>query len=69
VGRGLVFTQPGGPAATAAYLARVRLADVNAAFAAAWAEPPLIFVTHDRRFPAAEAAIEEAWEESLASQK
>jgi zinc protease len=69
VGRGLVFTQPGGPAATAAYLARVRLADVNAAFAAAWAEPPLIFVTHDRRFPAAEAAIEEAWEESLASKK
>jgi zinc protease len=67
VGRGLVFTQPGPPEATAAYLARLRLSDVNAAFAAAWAEPPLIFVTHNRRFPAAEAAIEGAWKESLES--
>jgi zinc protease len=58
VNRNIVFTAPGDPSATDAYLARVRLAEVNAAFAAAWATPGrLIFVSHNRRIPNAEAAI------------
>jgi zinc protease len=51
-GRGVVFTIPADPSASAAYLTRIRLADVNAAFAAAWAKPDrLIFVSHNRRIP------------------
>jgi zinc protease len=62
VGRGLVFTQPGNPAAADAYLAQVRLAAVNAAFRAAWASADrLIFVSHDRPVPRAQAAIRETW--------
>ena len=61
-GRGIVFTEPADPAASAAYLARVRLADVNAAFKAAWASPArLIFVSHDRRIAGGEAAIAGTW--------
>lgn len=49
VGRGVVFTQAGDASATDAYLARVRLGDVNAAFKAAWASPErLVFVAHNR---------------------
>jgi zinc protease len=62
IGRGIVFTERGDSSATAAYLAEVRLADVNAAFRAAWANPPrLIFVSHDQPIPKAEAAIAAAW--------
>jgi zinc protease len=65
VNRGIVFTAAGDPAETDAYLARIRLADVNAAFSAAWsrAGPPLLFVSHHRQFPGGEAAIAEAWHE------
>ena len=66
-GRGLVFTEPADPTATAAYLARVRLDEVNAAFNAAWANAgELLFVTHDRPVAGAEAAIAEAWNSGFA---
>jgi zinc protease len=62
VGRGLVFTKPGDPAATTAYIARVRLEDVNAAFRTAWGKQDrLILVSHHRPVPRAEAAIRAAW--------
>lgn len=65
--RGIVFTRPGDPAASAAYLAAVRLEDVNAALRAAWADPSrLLFVTHDRRVRGGEAAVVEAWTEAAA---
>lgn len=52
VGRGIVFTEPSDGSATQAYLARVRLEDVNAAFKRAWASPDrLIFVSHNRQIP------------------
>ncbi|MDP8913246.1 MAG: hypothetical protein M3N39_06695, partial [Pseudomonadota bacterium] len=67
VNRRIVFTAPGDPSATDGYLARVRLAHVNAAFSAAWGQAePLIFVSHNRRIPNAEAAIAGAWREALA---
>ena len=61
VGRNIVFTEPADASATEAYLARVRLSDVNAAFRAAWAPERLIFVSHNRRIPDADAAITAAW--------
>jgi zinc protease len=63
VGRGLVFTEPGDQAATIAYLARIRLDDVNAAFRTTWGKPDRrIFVSHNRKVPRAEAAIRAAWD-------
>ena len=60
-GRGIVFTVPADPAASSAYLNRIRLGDVNAAFRAAWARHGRhIFVSHNRRIP--EAAIAAAWQ-------
>lgn len=60
--RRIVFTAPADPAAGAAYLDRIRLVDVNAAFAAAWSRPDrLIFVSHNQRIPGGEAAITAAW--------
>lgn len=62
VGRKILFTVPAGPAANHAYLGQVRLAEVNAAFRSAWASPArLIFVSHNRPIPSAEAAIAAAW--------
>ncbi|HWH21820.1 MAG TPA: pitrilysin family protein [Allosphingosinicella sp.] len=62
VGRGIVFTEPGDNSATEAYLARVRLEEVNAAFRGAWADPSrLIFVSHNRRVRNAEEAIKAAY--------
>ena len=62
IGRHLVFTAPGDPTATIAYLARIRLQDVNDAFRTAWGKPDrLIFVSHNRPLPRAEAAIRAAW--------
>jgi zinc protease len=62
VGRHLVFTEPGDPTATIAYLARIRLQDVNEAFRTAWGKPErLIFVSHNRPLPRAETAIRAAW--------
>lgn len=61
VGRDLVFTQPGNGSATQAYLKRVQLVDVNAAFKAAWSSSRrLVFVTHNRSFAEPEATIAEA---------
>ena len=61
-GRGIVFTEPADPAASAAYLARIRLEDVNAAFRAAWASGArLIFVSHSRRIAGGERAVLDAW--------
>lgn len=66
VERRIVFTAPGDRSTNDAYLARVRIAEVNAAFKAAWASPGrLVFVSHDRKIPGAEAAIAAAWTESL----
>ena len=65
VGRGLVFTVPGDGAAHAAYLARVQLAELNAAFRSAWTSPArLVFVSHARRVPGGEQAILAAWREA-----
>jgi zinc protease len=67
-GRGLIFTQPADPAATAAYLARVKLDEVHAAFKVAWADAgQLLFLSHDRSFPAAEAEIAGVWKKGFAS--
>lgn len=68
VNRGVVFTAPSNGAATEAYLARVRPADVDAAFRQAWASPDrLIFVSHQRPVPAAEAEITAAWAAAAAA--
>ncbi len=69
VNRRIVFTAPADPAGTDAYLARLRLDDVNAAFRAVWARSgPLIFVSNHHRIEGAEAAILEIWRHaSLAS--
>jgi zinc protease len=67
-GRGIVFTEPADSAGTEVYLARIRLADVNAAFRAAWAGPArLVFVAHHRRIPGGEPAIAAAWREAAAA--
>ena len=68
--RDIVFTEAAGPASTAAYLARVSLADVNSAFRAAWSSPGrLIFVSHDRAVRNGEAAIAAAWREATAHRR
>jgi zinc protease len=57
-GRGIVFTEPPDPGASAAYLSRVRLVDVDAAFRGAWAgSGRLIFAAHDRRIPGGSGAV------------
>ena len=62
VERRIVFTEPADPRASIAYLARVRLADVNAAFKTAWASSGrLIFVSHNRRISDGKAAILAGW--------
>jgi zinc protease len=67
-GRSIVFTATAGPAASEAYLARVRLADVNAAFSRAWAAPGrLIFLSHNRRIPNADAEIAAGWARAVAA--
>jgi len=65
-GAGIVPTAPGRPADSAAYLARIRLEAVNAAFRAAWAAPGrLVHVAHDRAVEGGEARLAEAWSASL----
>ena len=67
VNRRIVFTAPGDPSETDAYLARVRLDEVNAAFSAVWTQAGrLIFVAHNRRIPNAQAAIAAVWPDGLA---
>jgi zinc protease len=47
-GRGIIYTGPGDPAATEAWLAGIKLDDVNAAFRAIWQHPErLTFVSHN----------------------
>jgi zinc protease len=61
-GLGIVPTVAGSAADTAAYLARIRLDDVNAAFRAAWAAPGrLVHVSHGRAIEGGEAALAAAW--------
>lgn len=65
-GRGIVFTAPADRSASEAYLARVRLEQVNAAFRSAWASRTrLIFVTHDRAIPKARETVAAAWTEVM----
>jgi zinc protease len=60
--RGLVFTEPADPVTSEAYLARVKLAEVNAAMKAAiWHGQRFLFVTHDRKIPGDTRAISAAW--------
>lgn len=62
MGRGIVFTAPADRSSTAAYLGRVRLDQVNAAFRAAWANPNrLIFASHDRPIAEGDRQFLEAW--------
>jgi zinc protease len=62
VGLGIVPTIPGAAAETEAYLARIRLADVNAAFRAAWAAPGrLVHVAHSRAIEGGEATLARVW--------
>ncbi|HEV2080010.1 MAG TPA: pitrilysin family protein [Allosphingosinicella sp.] len=62
VARGIVFTAPADGSSTAAYLARVRLDQVNAAFRAAWSSPNrLIFASHDRPIAKGDRQLLEAW--------
>lgn len=62
VGRDLVYTERGDGSATDAYLTRVRLTDVNAAFRKAWmGRGRLIFVSHDQKIADAEAEIAAGW--------
>ena len=59
---GVVPTAPGPAADTAAYLARIRLDAVNAAFRAAWAPPGrLVHVAHDRPIEGGETMLAQAW--------
>jgi hypothetical protein len=53
--RNIVFTLPQDPAAAEAWVAAIKLDEVNRAFRAAWGDgPPLVFVSHNR--PLAEFA-------------
>jgi len=57
-----VPTAPGRPADSAAYLARIRLGDVNEALRASWAAPGrLVHVSHDRPIEGGEARLAEIW--------
>ena len=61
-GMGVVPTAPGRPEDTRAYLARVRLEAVNAAFRAAWAAPGWrVHLAHDRPIEGGEAALSRVW--------
>jgi zinc protease len=61
-GAGIIMTAPGRPADSAAYLARIRLDAVNAAFRAAWSAPGrLVHVAHGRAIEGGEARLAEAW--------
>jgi zinc protease len=68
VGRGIVFTAAADASAALAYLRRVRLAEVNAAFSAAWSgRERLVFVTHDKAISGGEGAVSAALTEATAA--
>jgi len=59
---GIVPTAPSGPEGTSAYVRRIRLDQVNAAFRATWAAPGrLIHVTHAGAIDGGEARLAEVW--------
>lgn len=59
---GIVPTAPSGPEGTSAYVSRIRLEQVNAAFRAAWAAPGrLIHITHAGAIAGGEARLAEVW--------
>jgi zinc protease len=61
-GMGVVPTAPGRPEDTRAYLASIRLDQVNAAFRAAWAAPGRrVHLSHDRPIEGGETAVAQAW--------
>jgi zinc protease len=61
-GLGVVPTNSGSAAETDAYLARISLTDLNAAFRAAWSPPGrLVHVAHSRPIEGGERALAEAW--------
>jgi len=62
IGAGIIVTAPGRPSDSAAYLARIRLDEVNSAFRAAWAPPGrLVHVAHGRGIDGGEARLADAW--------
>jgi zinc protease len=61
-GMGVVPTAPGRPEDTRAYLGRIRLDAVNAAFRAAWAAPGWrVHLAHDRPIEGGDAAVAQVW--------
>jgi hypothetical protein len=61
-GADIIVTSYGRPADSIAYLARIRLEAVNAAFRAAWSAPGrLVHVAHDRAIEGGEARLAEIW--------
>ena len=61
-GQGSIVTAPGRSGDTSAYLARIRLDQVNEAFRAAWANPGrLVHVAHDRAIEGGDARLAEIW--------
>lgn len=62
VGMGAVPTAPGRAEDTRAYLGRIRLEAVNAAFRAAWSAPGRqVHLAHDQPIEGGEAAVAEVW--------
>lgn len=62
VGMGVVPTAPGRPEDTRAYLAGIRLDQINTAFRAAWAAPGWrVHLAHDRPIEGGEAAVVQTW--------
>jgi zinc protease len=63
---GIVPTAPSGPEGISAYVGRIRLDQVDAAFRATWAAPGrLIHVTHAGTIAGGEARLAEVWAASL----
>ena len=59
---GIVVTAPGRPEDSAAYLARIRLDDVNAALRASWSAPGrLVHLSHHRPIEGGAARLAEIW--------
>lgn len=62
IGQNVVPTAPGRAEDTRAYLARIRLDAVNAAFRAAWAAPGRrVHLSHDRPIEGGETAVAAVW--------
>jgi zinc protease len=67
VSAGIVPTAPGDPASTVAYVGRIRLDAVNAAFRAAWGPPQrLVHVAHAGPIEGGDVRLAEVWAASAA---